>query len=325
MDAITRQGLITGFSCLFATLIAIAANLDQPYWAAITAYMVANVDPSALATKAVLRVAGTVVGCVLGYILALSVEGFPVLQALLLFVTAAVGTYWRFRSRYSYAWILGAVSILMLIVTSITEPIELHDFAWYRFYEILTGVVVAAMLSFAFTPPAHLRLAPAAVTVSHEVARHQALSAGVSIVLIAWLWSVFDLPSMLQVMITSLVVVSADIAGTRLRGLQRIMGCILGGCLGLLVIIIDASNFWWWAFALTAGIFLAGRLHLSPHPHAYVGTQAGLAFLITLINGSGPPDSIEAPVNRITGIVIGVAIMTVVSWVMAPRLRPVPA
>jgi uncharacterized membrane protein YccC len=325
MDAITRQGLITGFACLFATLIAIAANLDQPYWAAITAYMVANVDPSALATKAVLRVAGTVVGCVLGYAVGIMIEGFPVLQALVMFVTAAVGTYWRFRSRYSYAWILGAVSILMLIATSITEPTELHDFAWYRFYEILTGVVVATLFSFAFTLPAHLRLEPAAVTVSHEVARHQALSAGVSIVLIAWLWSVFNLPSLLQVMITSLVVVSADIAGTRLRGLQRIMGCILGGCLGLLVIIIDAANFWWWAFALTAGVFLAGRLHLSPHPHAYVGTQAGLAFLVTLINGSGPPDSIEAPINRLTGIVIGVAIMTIVSWVMAPRVQPAAA
>jgi uncharacterized membrane protein YccC len=325
MDGITRQGLITGFACLFATLIAIAANLDQPYWAAITAYMVANVDPSALATKAVLRVAGTVVGCVLGYAVGIMIEGFPVLQALVMFVTAAVGTYWRFRSRYSYAWILGAVSILMLIATSITEPTELHDFAWYRFYEILTGVVVATLFSFAFTPPAHLRLAPAVVTVSHEVARHQALSAGVSIVLIAWLWSVFNLPSLLQVMITSLVVVSADIAGTRLRGLQRIMGCILGGCLGLLVIIIDAANFWWWAFALTAGVFLAGRLHLSPHPHAYVGTQAGLAFLVTLINGSGPPDSIEAPINRLTGIVIGVAIMTIVSWVMAPRVQPAAA
>lgn len=325
MDAITRQGLVTGVACLIATLTAIAAGLEQPFWATITAFIVSNIDTSALVTKGILRVAGTAVGCVIGYIAAVSMEGLPFAQAAVLFLASGIGTYGRFRSRFGYAWILGAASVMLLVTSSMTDPTDLYIFAWTRFFEISIGVGVATALAWGFAASGPISIVPAPVTVSRDGALEQAVAAAIAAVVIALLWSWFDLPSLPQVIVTSLVVVSQDIAATRLRGAQRIMGCILGGCLGLIVIMIDAVDFAWWAFALVAGIFLASRLHLSTHKHAYVGTQIGIAFMITLVTGAGPPENIIAPVSRLAGMVAGVTIMITVLWMMSGKLRPATA
>ncbi|MBX3540182.1 MAG: FUSC family protein [Chelatococcus sp.] len=321
MDAISRQSLVTAAACLIATLVAIAAGLEQPFWATITAFIVSNVDTSALVTKAVLRLVGTAIGCVVGYFAAVAMEGLPFAQAAALFLASAIGTYGRFRSRFGYAWILGAASVMLLVTSSMSDPTDLYIFAWTRFYEISIGVLVATVLAWGFSASGPISLQPAPVAVAREAAMEQAVSAGIAAVVIALLWNWFDLPSLPQVIVTSLVVVSQDLGASRLRGAQRMMGCILGGCLGLIVILIDAADFLWWAVALVSGIFLASRLHLSPHKHAYVGTQIGIAFMITLVTGGGPPDSILAPVNRLSGMVAGVAVMLTVMWMMSGKLH----
>jgi uncharacterized membrane protein YccC len=263
VDPVTHRSLVAAISCLVATLTALWMGLDQPYWAAITAYVIANVDATAFATKAVLRIAGTLLGCILGYGLSIGTEGAPVAQAIALFLVAAVGTYGRFRSRFGYAWILGAASVILLLTSSMVDPIDLYSYAYDRCYEILIGVTAAALFAWGFGARGSFGLRSSEVVVTRETALLEALAAGVGAVVVVLLWSRFDLPSMPQVVVTSLVVVSQSIDATRLRGLQRMIGCLLGGCFGLLVILVDAANFAWWAFALMAGVYLTGRLHLS--------------------------------------------------------------
>jgi hypothetical protein len=52
-------------------------------------------------------------------------------------------------------------------------------------------------------------------------------------------------------------------------------------------------------------------------------TTRGVAFLLTVV-AVGPPESIEPPLNRLLGIVVGVSIMMVVSWALGAA-RPAPA
>jgi hypothetical protein len=122
MDDLTRQSLVTALAVVVAVLVSVSASLDQPYWAAISALVVSNVDRTALFTKGVLRVAGTVLGIVAGYYTALGIEGRPFAQLLVILVVAALGTYARRRSAYSYAWFYAAISFLLVMVCSLTTP-----------------------------------------------------------------------------------------------------------------------------------------------------------------------------------------------------------
>jgi uncharacterized membrane protein YccC len=326
VDDLTRQSLVTALAVVVAVLVALWAGLDQPYWAAISALVISNVDRTALFTKGVLRVAGTVLGIVTGYYTALGIEGLPFVQLFVILVVAGLGAYARRRSAYSYAWFYAAISFLLVVTCSLTTPEELYPFARNRCYEIVIGVVAATIVSWGFGPRSGALpggVQTAAISVSAADAAWQGLAAGVGAVAIVLILSLYDLPSLAQVFASSLVILDSDPQASRLRGTQRIIGCILGGVLGFVVLGIDAADFVWWLATLAGGIALCARLHLSPHPHAYVGTQAGVAFLLTVV-AVAPPDNIEQPLNRLLGIVVGVSIMMVVSWALS-ALRPQPA
>jgi len=72
---------------------------------------------------------------------------------------------------------------------------------------------------------------------------------------------------------------------------------------------LGPDSFFIWSIALLSGIFLLTQLHHSASRWAYVGTQGGVAFILALITGSGPPNSILPAVDRIAGMLCGVLIL----------------
>jgi hypothetical protein len=139
-------GAITALACWLAAVLAFALHLDDPWWAVISAWIVANPERHALLEKAANRILGTVIGCVAGYWVALWALGRPVLQTAAMFVLAAVGVYGRFRSAQSYAWIIGAVGGLSILSTSLETPGEIYHLAWFRTCEVICGVVAATVI-----------------------------------------------------------------------------------------------------------------------------------------------------------------------------------
>lgn len=324
MDDVTRQAFATASGVLAAVYIALWMDLQDPYWAALSVMIIANVDRDALFTKGLLRIVGTLVGVTSGYIIGQWMEGMQSMQAASVMIAAAVGTYGRQRSAYGYAWFYGALSFALLILYTMVQPQDLYAFAHYRCYEILIGVVCGTLASWALGPragelPAHI-LAQAATT-TRDNARRQAFIAGLGALTIIVTWALFDLPQLPQVLISSLVVLDADPLATRHRGAQRIFGCIIGGTAGILVVLIDAADQWWWTAALFLGVFTFSRLHLSKSPNAYIGTQSAIAYLVTLVS-IGPPATLEPPIDRLVGIIIGVSIMTVLVWALNPPKPP---
>ncbi|WP_428029025.1 FUSC family protein [Ancylobacter sp.] len=318
---VDRQAFATATGVLAAVYIALLMGLAEPYWAALSVMIIANVDRDALFTKGVLRITGTFIGVIGGYYVGQWAEGLPVMQAALVTIAAAVGTYGRQRSAYGYAWFYGALTFALVMLYTMTTPDQLYSFAHYRCYEIVIGVVCGTLASWALGPHAgelHARLKTQAAATTALNAERQSLIAGVGALTIVIIWSLFDLPQLPQVLISSLIVVDSDPLATRHRGFQRILGCVMGGTAGLLVILIDASDVWWWASMLFLGVFSFARIHLSKSEQAYIGTQSAIAFLATLVSAS-PPDSLDPPINRLVGIVIGVSIMTVLVWALNPQ------
>jgi uncharacterized membrane protein YccC len=78
---------------------------------------------------------------------------------------------------------------------------------------------------------------------------------GVATMLIPILWSRLYLPSLSQIVITSLVVLDRDAASTHFRALLRVLGCLAGGAFGLLTILFGTDSFLTWSVMLVGGIF----------------------------------------------------------------------
>jgi Predicted membrane protein len=306
-----RQGTITALACWFAVVLAFWAHLDNPWWAAISAWVIAHPERQAVLTKGLSRVIGTLIGWLAGCCLAFLVEGAPVMQALVIFVVAATGTYCRYRSQHSYAWTIGAVGALIVLATSLEAPGNIFHLAWYRALEILCGVFAATLveLMFARVPNQNTAASPAAALLNRPVAVRLAVISGITLTLIPILWAWLNLPSLTQIAVSSFVVLDRDIPATSTRGLQRLLGCLAGGALGLLAVGLEPESFFIWSIAFGSGIFLFAQLHHSASHWAYVGTQGGVAFILALVTGRGPPNSILPAVDRIAGMICGVLIL----------------
>src|SRR5262245_56668170 len=139
---VTRQQMVaTAISCWLAAVAAFALHLENPWWAAISAWIIGNPDRSALLQKGILRIFGTILGCVIG----LQVTGFfvgeAVGQILILFLLGFVMNYMKSVGAFGYAWVVGSVATLLLVSASITSTTSLIDVAFYRAAEISCGVL----------------------------------------------------------------------------------------------------------------------------------------------------------------------------------------
>jgi uncharacterized membrane protein YccC len=100
------------------------------------------------------------------------------------------------------------------------------------------------------------------------------------------------------------------------RALHRFLGCLVGGGVGLVLIAVPLTDFVWWLCALAAGTWLFAYIQGSARGIGYFGTQAAVVFMMTLVQGEGPPNSILPGLNRLAGIIIGVATLFFVTMLL---------
>jgi uncharacterized membrane protein YccC len=311
---VTRQQMVAAaITCWLAAVAAFALHLENPWWAAISAWIIANTDRSAALQKGILRIFGTILGCVIGLQLTGFLVGEAVGQILVLFLLGFVMNYMKSAGAFGYAWVVGSVATLLLVSASITSTSSLVDVAFYRAAEISCGVLSAFVTDLFLRLGASAKTASkpsgrATTTVSEEDRVLISLAGGLSAVGIPVLWLAFNLPELTQSLMTALITLDRDFTQTRIRGSLRLLGCVAGGILGLLFVSLGVNSFLWWSVALIFGLALFAGLHLSDSPWAYVGTQGGIAYIMSLVTGNGPPNSLAPAANRLGGMMFGVLV-----------------
>jgi multidrug resistance protein MdtO len=121
---------------------------------------------------------------------------------------------------------------------------------------------------------------------------------------------------------TPLIIALASTGATIHKGFLRIVGCIIGGALGLICLIWVIPRF------ETLGTFLltvfcvhglAAWIAVGDDRISYMGLQIALAFDLGFLQGYGPPDKIDPLRDRFIGIVIGICIVTIVFGLLLPE------
>ena len=108
------------------------------------------------------------------------------------------------------------------------------------------------------------------------------------------------------------------------RSAHRLVGCALGALLGLLCLYWVGNNFLVWLLLLIGGIWLTSQIQSGNTGIGYVGTQAGLAFLLSMIQGEGPPLSPMPGIDRFAGIMAGLSVLLIITMVISLFRLPHP-
>ena len=323
-----------------ATLAALLLRLDDPWWAAISAFTCTQASWPQSGAKGLLRIAGTVAGAAAGFVFApWFVYDVPA-TLLLLFTAGTLAIAGFLLSRHGYAWLLGGVTAVMVTLGSLDRPELALTVAVYRTAEIVLGVVAALLVAQALAEPGDGGKVDAPGWSSlfdrnWHVLGH-AVRSGLVVAAVPVVWRVLEIPNLSQMAISVTAVMAVpqlsgdpaqDEAALLQRGVQRIAGCGLGGGAGLLLLSLPMDGLVPWLLALMAGAWLGMLVQSGRHGVGVAATQAAVAFILTLVQGQGPPTSLKPALERLAGMLGALAMLLAATLLFgpAPLQEPRPA
>lgn len=332
MDVIgprARRGHAVTLAVVVSVMLAAALALPDPWWAGISAFMCSQATRSNSLRRTALRILGTAVGAVLGLMLAGTLAYDHVLGLVSLLGIGTVGMLGFMLDRYGYAWLLGAITALMVILSAVQDPRIALTVATNRMLEVVVGSLVALAVALLLAPDGDAAPPPAPGFTDLFGANWptflHALRCGSTVMLIPLVWTGFDLPGLPQMAVTVAAVMAAtpgaDVTNPMAfvtRALHRLLGCLFGGIAGLAVLALSLTTLLPWLIALAAGVFVSTHVQTTSRGHGYVGTQAAIVFIMTMVQGDGPPISILPGIDRFVGITAGLAVLVVVSLLLWP-------
>jgi multidrug resistance protein MdtO len=121
---------------------------------------------------------------------------------------------------------------------------------------------------------------------------------------------------------TPLIIALASTGATIHKGFLRIVGCMIGGALGLICSIWVIPRFETLAtflFIVFCVHGLAAWIAVGNDRISYVGLQIAMAFDLGFLQGYGPPENIDPLRDRFIGIVLGICIATTVFALIWPE------
>ncbi|SIT46809.1 Fusaric acid resistance protein conserved region [Paraburkholderia ribeironis] len=146
-------------AAMIALYIGLALQLQRPYWAMATVYIVSNPFLGATRSKALYRALGTALGASVAVLLVPPFIESPYLFSVIIALWTGTMLYLAVsdRTARSYVFMLAAYTTPIIALPSVTNPLGVFDLAISRTEEITLGIVIASIVGGALFPS---RLAP---------------------------------------------------------------------------------------------------------------------------------------------------------------------
>jgi uncharacterized membrane protein YccC len=165
-------------AAMLAFYIALAADLDHPYWCIATVYVVAQPLAGAMRAKGIYRLCGTVVGAVAAIILVPNLVDAPVLLvgALCLWLGLCLYLALCDRTPRAYLYMLAGYTAAVIGFPAVDQPDLIFVVAWARVEEIGLGIICATLVGAIFFPRPTAPVLDAYMARYFRAARHWATS-----------------------------------------------------------------------------------------------------------------------------------------------------
>jgi uncharacterized membrane protein YccC len=345
------EALEAALSVTLAVLAALAVHSDNPWWAGISAFQVTRASLAIALSRGVMRVAGSVVGAIIAVVVLGAFVYQPLPFCLCLFVVAFIGYFGFAVSRFSYGWLIGAVTANLIMLIGFTQPQGVFTIAVDRVADVVTGTAASLLVCGVMPAPRDAGAAPAAGRLSppplalwrrrwgsefqHWLdgkwplmmhAFRIALTVMLLPALANWLAPVspvtIGLTAVMVMSVPVAVILEADTGVIVQRSAHRVIGCLLGALFGLACLAVVDSDFVLWTLLLLTGVWLCSQIQTGSTGISYVGTQAMFAFVMSMVQSQGPPLSISPGLERLVGVMAGLSVLFVITLMLS--LIPIP-
>ena len=340
------EALEAALSVTLAVVAALAVHSDDPWWAGISAFMVTRASLGVALSRGAMRVAGSAVGAFIGLVVLRSFVYQPLPFCLCLFLVAFIGFFGFACSRFSYAWLVGAVTANLVMLMAFTQPQGAFAIAVDRVADVVIGTAASLIICGVMPVPAGGGAAPATgqlrppplafwrrswgaelqrwvdgkgLLVLH--ACRIALTVMLLPALANWLAPVspvtIGLTAVMVMAVPTAAILEAKAGIIVQRSAHRVIGCLLGALLGLACLAVVGSDFLLWTALLLVGVWFCSQIQTGTTGVSYVGTQALFAFVMSMVQSQGPPLSISPGFERLVGVTAGLSLLFVITLILS--------
>ncbi|MGL4605394.1 MAG: FUSC family protein [Iodobacter sp.] len=146
--------LKTFSAAMLALYISFSMDLQRPFWAMLTVYIVSQPFSGAVRSKAIYRVTGTLIGSAVTLFLVPRLVNAPelLLLALALWIAFCIYISLLDRTPRSYTFLLAGYTCALIGFPSVSMPSAIFDVALARVEEITLGIVCATLIHSLFFP-----------------------------------------------------------------------------------------------------------------------------------------------------------------------------
>ncbi|KTC88719.1 FUSC family protein [Fluoribacter dumoffii] len=136
----------------------------------------------------------------------------------------------------------------------------------------------------------------------------RSIKAGLSVIVALGFWMVSNWPGGINGIISSLVIsIRKNLFEMKSVSIHRLLGCILGGGIALFPLFFLEMNLFDFIVIFFLSIWGFSYFMFKSPQYSYIGLQANIAVIISLAQKGGPPVYLGPPLQRLAGIVIGIA------------------
>jgi uncharacterized membrane protein YccC len=152
MNAPKMSEMLFSLKCFMASMLALyvslAAGLPRPFWAMMTAYIVASPFSGAVRSKALFRVCGTLIGSTATIFMVPRMANAPELLSLALACWVGLCLYISLldRTPRSYVFMLAGYTAGLIGFPAVSDPASIFDSGLARVEEITIGILSATVV-----------------------------------------------------------------------------------------------------------------------------------------------------------------------------------
>jgi uncharacterized membrane protein YccC len=320
-------GARTVLSVALSVELANALHLSSIWWAAISAFVVAQTSWSDALRRALQRMLGTGLGACVGTLVGPWIGDRPWLFIPVMGLIGGAAVYRANHSRTAYAWLLGGITCLMVTFEAhLLESLKATaSFALLRIAGVAVGTASCLVISGAFAAATSVP-ATAAAPVPDLAPQRIGMTLGVqgalAMAILAALTYGLSLPGLMQGMVTVVAVLILPQAALAVPGrhpvvermTHRLIGCLLAGALGLALLPLMHGATIPCMIALSLGVWVGCHVQTGLEGVTYIGRQFTIAFIMVFVQDHGWSADPRPALTRLAGILAGIVVLAVVMF-----------
>ena len=189
---------MTTLSTSLSVTAALALHMDYVWWAAMSGFMATQATRPGSIQCLLLRIVGTIAGVAVSIAVTPWLAYDHVAGSLFIFCVTTLGTLGFMLSPHADAWLFATITVNLIVLSSLQNPLLAVPAAFYRVYEVIIGSGIAVRVALALAPEG-VGTAPAPRGWSGIWDRNwphllHAMRAGLTVMLLPWVWSWLVLP-----------------------------------------------------------------------------------------------------------------------------------